>query len=105
MAPTWCVIINHCRRIAAAPWPIITRDRPEVALFGPPTARIEHRNDRLIGEYPCRGQHHLTQPCYHRGNLGRRVAHPEGQRGAIDDDTLPRHDLRQTVKRLMIGIT
>ena len=71
------VVVNHRRRIAAAPWAIVTGDRPEVTLFGPPATRIEHRDDGLIGEYPCRDQHHLTQPRHHRGDLRRGVAHPE----------------------------
>src|SRR5258708_32854734 len=45
MPSTRCVIINHRRRIVAAPWPIVTGDRPEVALFGFPAAWVEHRND------------------------------------------------------------
>jgi hypothetical protein len=40
---------DRCR-----PWPIVTGNRPEVALFGAPTAWVEHRDDGFIGEYPCR---------------------------------------------------
>jgi hypothetical protein len=105
VSPAWRVVVNHRRRITAAPWSIVSRDRPEVALFGPPATRIEYRDDRLIGEYPGRGQHHLTQPRHHRGYLRRGVAHPKRQSGTIDDDALPRHDLSLTIKRLMIRIT
>jgi len=41
MSSAWRVVVNHRRRMIAAPWPIVTRDRPEIALFGPPAARLE----------------------------------------------------------------
>jgi hypothetical protein len=98
------VAVDDGGRLAAAPRPIITRDGPEVTLLGPPTARIEHRHDGLVGKQSCRTQHDLSEPGDHGGKLGRRVAHPERQSRAIEDHALPRHDLRLAIQRQVIGI-
>src|ERR1700761_2279193 len=43
--PARGVTVDDGGRFAAAPRSVITPDGPEVALLGPPTARIEHRHD------------------------------------------------------------
>jgi hypothetical protein len=82
------VAVDHGRRLIAGPRPIVARNRPEVPLLGFAPARVQHWHDGLISEDPCRSQHHLAQPGYHGGNLGRGIPHPEGQRGPLDDHTL-----------------
>jgi hypothetical protein len=98
------IAVDHRRRLAAAPRPIVTRDRPEVALLGPPAARIQHRHHGLVGEQPCGLQQHLPQPRHHGRNLGSRIPCPERQRGAVELDALARHDLRLAIQRQMVGI-
>jgi len=58
--PAGRVAVDHRRRLAAAPWPIVTRDCPEVALLGPPTTWVEHRHDGLVSEDPRGFQQHLA---------------------------------------------
>ena len=71
------VAVDHGRRGATTPGPIIAGNGPEIALLGSPAPRIEHRHDRLISKKPCRDQHHLAQSGHHRCELSRRIAHPE----------------------------
>src|ERR1700749_948089 len=40
--------INHPRRIRSGPRPVIARERPEVAGFGPAAPRIQHRRRGLV---------------------------------------------------------
>ncbi|MCW2128000.1 hypothetical protein M2226_006744 [Bradyrhizobium elkanii] len=42
--------INDARRIGTAPWPVVRRIGPELTGLGTPTAGIEHRHRRLVGE-------------------------------------------------------
>ena len=104
MSPSGRVTINHSRWFAATPWAIVSRHRPEVSLFGPSASWIEHRHHGLVGEDPCRGQHHLPQPRHHWGDFGRGISHPERQSGPLDDHALPRQDLRLAIERQVIGI-
>jgi hypothetical protein len=104
MTPARRVAVNHRGWLASAPWAIVARNRPEVSLFGPTATRIEHRHDGLVGEDPCRGEHHLAQPRHHWGNFRRGVPHPERQGGPLEDDALPRQDLRLAIQRQMIGV-
>ena len=55
--------------------------RLELAETRSPAAWIEHRHDGLVGEDPCRGEHHLTQPRHYQGDFRRGVPHPERQSG------------------------
>ena len=88
LSSTRGVAVDHGRRVGAVPGPIITRDRPEVARLGPAPAGIEHRHRRLVGKQPRRGQQDLAQPGHHRRDLGRGIADPKRQRGAIQIDTI-----------------
>ena len=73
-------------------------------VLGSPTAGIKHRHDGLVGEDPCRGQHHLTQPRDHGGHFGRGVPHPEREGGPLEHDTLPYEDLRLAIQWQVVGI-
>jgi hypothetical protein len=96
--PAGRVAVDHRRRLIPTPWPIVTRDGPEVALLGPPAARIEHRHHGLVGEQAGGLQQDLPQPRHHRRKLGSRIPGPERQRGAVEIDTLARDDLRLAIK-------
>src|ERR1700689_5737835 len=43
-----CIGVNHARWVRSGPRPVIARQRPEVAGFGPAAPRIQHRRWRLI---------------------------------------------------------
>jgi hypothetical protein len=89
--------VDHRGRVLAAPGPIIACDRPEVALFGAASARIEHRHDCLVGEQTRRGQHDFLQPSDDRRDLGSRRADPGRQRRAVERQALSCPDLRLSV--------
>ena len=98
------VAVDHRRRVAPAPGPVVARHCPEVARLGPAPAWIEHRHHRLVGEHPRRGQQDLAQPGHHGRDLGRGIPHPERQRGPVQLHALPGHDLRLAIQRQMVGI-
>jgi hypothetical protein len=43
-----CIGIDHARWIRPGPRPVVARQRPEVAGFGPATSRIQYRRRRFI---------------------------------------------------------
>ena len=102
--PPGRVAVDHRRRIASAPRPVVAGDRPEVAGLGPAAARIEHRRPRLVDEQLRRAEQLVAQQTPQRFELGRRVTHPGGERRAVDGDTLAGQHLRLTVERRMVGI-
>src|SRR5215467_14682347 len=54
------VAVDHRRRCPAAPWPVVTGERPEVALLGAASPGIEDWHRRLVGEEFLRMQHLLA---------------------------------------------
>ncbi|TWB36935.1 hypothetical protein FBZ91_1086 [Nitrospirillum viridazoti] len=103
-APAGRVVIDHRRRIAAPPGPVIPRQRPEVAALGPAPARIEHRRLGLVNEQLAGAQQVGAHQPPDRRQLGGGVAHPEGQRRAVDHDALPGEALGLPVQGNVIGV-
>ncbi len=69
-AATGRVAVGDRRRIAAAPWPVVARDRPHVAGLGLAATGIEHGAARLVAEQLRRRLHQLDQPIVQGLQLG-----------------------------------
>ncbi len=93
--------VNHARWVRSGPRPVITRQRPEVAGFGPATPRIQHRRGGLIDTELRRGGQKLAQTMPQGLQFLGGIADPEGERGTVDGDTVRRQHLRLGVKRQM----
>ena len=98
------VEIGDRRWIAAAPWPVVAGDRPEVAGFGSLASRIEHRCASLVHEQLGRAFEMLEQPLTQGVELGRGTADPIRQGRAIEDDALASVDLALPVERQVVAV-
>src|SRR3954469_16437911 len=96
-----CIGVNHARWVRSGPGPVIARERPEVAGFGPAAPRIQHRRRGLIDTELRRGEQKLAQTMPQGLQFLGGVADPEGERGTVDGDTVGRQHLRLTIERQM----
>jgi hypothetical protein len=96
--------VGHRGWVGPTPGAVIACDRPEVALLGSPPPGIEHRDHRLIGKQPARGEQDLAQPGHHGRDLGGGIADPERQGGAVQRHTLTRHDLGLAIQGQVVGV-
>jgi len=93
------VEVDHRRRGAALPGPIIDGVAPQAPGLGPAPARVEHRQARVVGEDPGRAHDVPTQQAPQRLEPPAGPAHPAAQGRAVELDTLAREDLRLAVQR------
>ena len=98
------IVEHHRRRVAAAPGPVVARDRPGEPLLGLAPAGVEHRHAGLVGEQSHRGVQDLAQARHHGPDLEGGRAHPAGQHLAADLDALPRQALCLAVQRRVVGV-
>src|ERR1700729_4314561 len=56
-----CIGIDHARWVRSGPRPVIARQRPEVAGFGPAAPRIQYRHRGLIDTKLRGGEQNLAQ--------------------------------------------
>src|SRR3954469_9155867 len=96
-----CIGVNHARWVRSGPGPVIARERPEVAGFGPAAPGIQHRRRGLIDTELRRGEQKLAQTMPQGLQFLGRIADPEGERGTVDGNTVRRQHLRLAVKRQM----
>lgn len=96
--------INRRRRFRSAPWPLFTGIDPESPRFRAPSARIEHRNRRVVGEQMVACEHGLAQPIVQRLQPPASAADPSGQRRTTEIDTVSGEDLRLSTERRVIAI-
>src|SRR6202021_3978953 len=68
-----CIGVKHARWVRSGPRPVIARQRPEVAGFGPAAPRIQYRHRGLIDTKLRGGEKNLakTEPqgFKHRGRV------------------------------------
>jgi hypothetical protein len=98
------VDIGDRRRRRSAPRSVVTRVGPELAGLGPPSAGIEHRGRRLVGEQLGRSAQLVEQPGVQWSQPPRTPADPVGERRAVEIDSLAGIDLGLPVERKMIGV-
>ena len=99
-----CVDVDHAGRIGAAPGPVVAGIGPELSRLGPAAAGIEHRCAGLVGEQLRRRLQLRQQPLMDRAQVPGGVAHPIGERRAVEGEPLAGVDLGLAIKRQMIGI-
>jgi hypothetical protein len=87
---------------ASDPRPIIDRITPQTPRLGFASARIEHRQGRLIGEQLVRRQHRAEHQLIERRQPPARASHPVAQCRTIQRDALPLKHLCLTVERKSI---
>src|SRR3954454_20282568 len=88
---------DHRRRGAAVPGPVVDGVAPQAAGLGPPSAGIEHRQARVVGEDPGRAHDVLAQEAPQRLEPPASPPDPVAERGAVELDTLPGEDPRLAV--------
>src|SRR5215831_9063172 len=96
-----CIGIDHARWIRPGPRPVVARQRPEVAGFGPATSRIQYRRRCFIDTNLRGGEQHLAQTMPQGLQLLGGIADPEGKRGTVERDTVRRQHLGLTIERQM----
>src|SRR6266702_743244 len=96
-----CIGIDYARRIRPGPRPVIARQSPEVTGLGPATPRIQYRCWCFIDTKLRGGEQHFAQTMPQGFQLLGGVADPEGERGAVERDTVGRQHLRLTIERQM----
>ncbi len=96
--------IDRRRWRGAAPWSLLAGIDPQPSRLGSSTARIEHRDRRVVGEQMVGGEHVFAQSFMQRFQPPTRAANPSDQRRASEIDAVPRKDLRLPIKRRVIAI-
>ena len=91
-----------CGRIAR--WPVVADIGPEPSGLGPPVARREYWNRRVVGMQLACGHDMIANRFNQRSQQLPGCAHPSGECRAIQIDTFASIDLRLLVERLMIRI-
>ena len=96
--------VGNAWRSVAGPRPLVARISPELPFLDAPAPWIEHRRRRLVGEQLGRLLQLFQQPCMHRPQRESGAAHPIGQGGTIERDTLARIDLRLAIEWRVVGV-
>jgi hypothetical protein len=96
--------IDRRRWRGAAPWSLLAGIDPQPPRLGSSTARIEHRDRRVVSEQMVRGEHVFAQSFVQRFQPPARAANPSDQRRASEIDAVPRKVLRLPIKRRVIAI-
>ena len=98
------VEVDHRRRGAAVPGPVVDRIAPQAPGLGPAPAGVEHRQRRVVGEDPGRAHDVPAQQAPQRLQPPAGPADPVAQGRAVELDPLPGEDLRLAVERQEIGV-
>src|SRR3954454_4804087 len=96
------VEVDHRRRGAAVPGPVVDRVAPQPPGLGPTPAGVEHRQRRVIGEDPGRAHDVPAQQAPQRLQPPAGPPDPVAQRGAVELDALAREDRRLAVQGQMV---
>ena len=103
-AAAWRVEKHHPRRVRTGPRTLIAGQRPQIPRLGLAPARIQNRRPGLVHEQMPGPLQVPGQPVHHRGQMKRRLAHPAGERGAVQFHAQAGVELRLAVERQMVRI-
>ena len=90
---------HHAGRIRPGPGSLIAGQRPQVPRLGLAPARVQHRRPGLVHEQMIGLLQMPGEPIHHRSEVKRRLAHPAGERGAIQFHPRTGVDLRLAIER------
>jgi len=105
LAPTIrCVVEHHSRRLVAAGGPVIAHVHPEPPSLGLAAARFKHRYGRIVRVQLGGPQYVAPEGLDQRVEQMEALAHPLGERRALQLYAFPGVDLRLPVQRQMVRV-
>ncbi|MBU6498763.1 MAG: hypothetical protein KGQ40_09570 [Rhodospirillales bacterium] len=100
----FAVEIRHRRMPRPGPRAVIRRVAPQPPGLGLALTGIEHRQRRVVGEHPWRGQHRAQHRRVQRFQPPAGPSHPVAECGTIELHTVPGEHLRLAIQRQVIAV-